>query len=99
MVFERFLYVALREALGLPEREWKRGQGLMLDEDRRISMKPDLSWWPPGAAKNGSRPSFVGDAKYKKLDAEGFEARGHLPDARLLHGGRSALGPAGLRRR
>ncbi len=73
MVFERFLHVALREALGLPEREWKHEAGLILDEDRRISMKPDLSWWPPGAAKNGSRPSFVGDAKYKKLKPRGFE--------------------------
>ena len=36
-------------------------------------MKPDLSWWSVGAAKNGSRPLFVGDAKYKKTDPQGFE--------------------------
>ena len=72
-VFERFLYVALGEALCLPERQWKQGAGLTLDEDRRISMNPDLSWWPPIPAENGSRPIFVGDAKYKKLETLGSQ--------------------------
>ena len=72
-VFEQFLYVALGEALGLPGRQWKHEQGLSLDEAGRISMKPDLSWWPSGTAGNGSQPIFVGDAKYKKLEAPGFE--------------------------
>ena len=35
-------------------------------------MKPDLSWWTPRQGKNGARPLFVGDAKYKKLDPQGF---------------------------
>ena len=98
-VFEQFLYVALREALGLPGRQWKHEKSLTLDEAGRISMKPDLSWWPSGTAGNGSQPIFVGDAKYKSLNRPGFRARRHLPDARLLHGGRSTLRPAGLRRR
>ena len=72
-VFERFLYVALREALGLPERLWRHEEVLTLDEGCRISMKPDLSWWPPGPTKNVARPLFVGDAKYKKLKPQGFE--------------------------
>ena len=72
-VFERFLYVALREALGLSGRQWKHEAVLMLDEGRRISMKPDLSQWPPGPARNGTRPLFVGDAKYKKLETQGFQ--------------------------
>ena len=72
-VFEEFLYVALGEALGLPGRQWKHEQSLTLDEDNRISMKPDLSWWPRWPAENGSQPIFVGDAKYKKLEAPGFE--------------------------
>ncbi len=72
-VFERFLYVALGEALGLPRGQWKHEQRLTLDEAGRISMKPDLSWWPSGTAGNGSQPIFVGDAKYKKLEAPGFE--------------------------
>ena len=98
-VFEQFLYVALGEALGLRERQWKHEKSLTLDEAGRISMKPDLSWWPSGTAGNGSQPIFVGDAKYKKLEAAGaIRARRHLPDARLLHRGRSTLRPAGLRR-
>ena len=72
-VFEQFLYVALGEALGLPERQWKRGKSLALDEDNQISMYPDLSWWPTGPAENGARPIFVGDAKYKKLETPGFQ--------------------------
>ena len=32
-VFERFLYVALKEVLGLPEGQWKHEAGLTLDED------------------------------------------------------------------
>ena len=72
-VFEQFLYVALGEALGLRERQWKHEESLTLDEAGRISMKPDLSWWPSGTAGNGSQPIFVGDAKYKKLEAPGFE--------------------------
>ena len=72
-VFEQFLYVALGEALGLPERQWRHEQRLTLDEAGRISMKPDLSWWPAGTAENGARPIFVADAKYKKLEPERFE--------------------------
>ncbi len=71
-VFERFLYVALREALmdeiDLPGGQWKNKARLTLDEGCSISMEPDLSWWSLGQTKNGSRPLFVGDAKYKKLE-------------------------------
>ena len=66
-VFERFLYVALREALRLPERQWKHEKRLPLDEGPRIRMEPDLSWW------DGTTPIFVGDAKYKDLKPRGFE--------------------------
>ena len=72
-VFERFLYVALGEALGLPRGQWKHEQRLTLDEAGRISMYPDLSWWPSGTTGNGSQPIFVADAKYKKLEPERFE--------------------------
>ena len=66
-VFEEFLYVALGEALGLSKRQWKHEARLTLDKDGRVQMKPDLSWW------HGSRPLFVGDAKYKKLESEAFK--------------------------
>ena len=71
-VFEQFLYVALGEALGVGDDQWKRGQSLMLDEGGRIDVEPDLSWWPAGSMGGGALPRFVGDAKYKKLDAPGF---------------------------
>ena len=73
-VFERFLYVALGEALGLPDGQWRHEAGLTLDEGGHVGMKPDFSWWPSGGTDgNGSRPLFVGDAKYKRTDGEGFE--------------------------
>ena len=72
-VFERFLYVALREALDLPDRQWRHEEGLTLDEQGRIGMKPDFSWWSSVGAGDGSKPLFVGDAKYKKPEGEGFE--------------------------
>ncbi len=72
-VFERFLYVALRESLKLSESQWKHEAYLTLDKDDRIRMKPDLSWWLANSGQNEPRPIFVGDAKYKKLEPLGFE--------------------------
>ncbi len=72
-VFERFLHVALGEALRLPAHQWRSEASLTLDDDDRISMKPDLSWWPRGPAKPETRPLFVGDAKYKSLKSRDFE--------------------------
>ena len=42
-VFEQFLFVALRETLGLSGGEWRRGN-LTLDEGDAIKLEPDLSW-------------------------------------------------------
>ena len=67
-VFERFLHVALGEALGIPPGQWKRGKGIYLDKSRNILVEPDLSWWPSGPMRGEPRPIFVGDAKYKKLE-------------------------------
>ena len=72
-VFERFLYVGLREALGLRARQWRHEACLMLDEQGHIGMKPDFSWWTSAGAGDGSMPLFVGDAKYKKPEGERFE--------------------------
>ena len=72
VVFERFLYVALGEALGLGEDRWKSEKSLNLDTQGRIKMEPDLSWWPPCLNVGISLPCFVGDAKYKRLDEPGF---------------------------
>lgn len=46
-VFEDFVVVALREALGATEREFPQGaegRRLFLDEARRVRLEPDLSW-------------------------------------------------------
>ena len=64
-VFEQFLVVALREELGLSERQWGPGR-LTLDEDDNIRLEPDLSW------QSGGRYRFVGDAKYKRIKPDGF---------------------------
>ncbi len=63
-LFQEFVTVALREALGVPERIFRSDKGLpgiTLDTDARVRLKPDLSWWENGACL------FVGDIKYKRL--------------------------------
>jgi 5-methylcytosine-specific restriction enzyme subunit McrC len=65
-VFEDFVVIALREALSLSEHSFAqgaRGRRLYLDERRRVSLEPDISWW------KGDRCVFVGDVKYKELRA------------------------------
>jgi 5-methylcytosine-specific restriction enzyme subunit McrC len=67
-VFEDFVVVALREALGLSERTFPqkaRGRSLFLDQAAAVSLEPDLSWW------DGPRCTFVGDAKYKRVTVSG----------------------------
>ncbi|MCY4455502.1 MAG: hypothetical protein OXC56_04220 [Chloroflexi bacterium] len=71
-VFEEFLRTALRNALGLSEREWPdrdSAGGLTLDYGQRIGLIPDLMW------RDGRRgvPIFVGDAKYKRIEPDGFK--------------------------
>ena len=71
-VFEQFLYVALGEALGLDGNQWRHQACLKLDECGSISVEPDLSWWSTGQNGSEPHPRFVGDAKYKKLELQGF---------------------------
>lgn len=67
-VFEAFVHRSLCEALGVSADEFRRGpSGLHLDEARRVRVEPDLTWWRAG------RCVFVGDAKYKRLEAAGFK--------------------------
>ena len=61
-LFERFVVRALREALGADDRTLRSGAGTTLDEQGRIRLEPDLSWWPRGFG------TFVGDVKYKHDD-------------------------------
>ena len=69
-VFEDFVVVALREALGLSERAFPRGacgKALSLDGAGAVHLQPDLSWW------SGHTCTFVGDVKYKRVTAAGIE--------------------------
>lgn len=65
-VFENFVHAALRESLGLTPRTFPQGAaGLKLRlSDKRISLKPDLSWWIDDTCV------FVGDCKYKRTKVE-----------------------------
>ena len=63
-VFQEFLTVALREALGLSERAFGESKVDSLDEDNRVRLEPDLVW------REGGRYVFVGDAKYKRVRDE-----------------------------
>ena len=69
-VFEDFVVVALREALGLSDYSFPqeaRGHEFRLDSDGDIKLKPDISWW------QGNRCLFVGDAKYKRTTVHGAQ--------------------------
>ena len=62
-VFEEFVTVAVREALGVSERVFgKHGIG-SLDMEGRVGLRPDMAW------RDGSRCTFVGDVKYKRANA------------------------------
>ena len=61
-VFQGFVTVALREALGLTEREFGEYNVGTLDEEGESGrLRPDLVW------RGGTRDIFVGDAKYKQI--------------------------------
>ena len=69
-VFEDFVVVGLREALGLTEYTFPqeaRGRELWLAAGQEVRLKPDISWW------QGDRCVFVGDAKYKRTTAHGAQ--------------------------
>ena len=67
-LFEDFVVVTLRETLGVSPRTLVHGMAgkmLFLDVAKRVSLKPDLSWW------DGARCAFVGDVKYKRVTITG----------------------------
>ena len=61
VVFQEFVTVALREALGLSPAVFGEKAIPSLDDGGRIHLRPDLTW------RDGNRCVFVGDAKYKKI--------------------------------
>ncbi len=68
-VFEDFVVVALRDALGVSDRvlvQGASGKQLFLGRGERIRLKPDLSLW------SGERCLFVGDVKYKRVHVDAY---------------------------
>ncbi len=61
VLFQEFLTVALREALGVSERAFGEHGIPSLDKGNRLHLRPDLVW------RDGSSCVFVGDAKYKNI--------------------------------
>ena len=69
-VFEDFVVTALREALGVSERDFLQGANgktFSLDRTGRVVLKPDISWW------EGGRCVFIGDIKYKRINVAGIK--------------------------
>ena len=64
VVFQEFVTVALRDALGVSERVFRERHINSLDVGESVRLKPDLTWW------HGSSCVFVGDAKYKNISGE-----------------------------
>lgn len=65
-VFEGFVVRALREHLGVSEHALRQGYRVCtLAEDGKFDLKPDLSWWDGGDYGY----TFVGDAKYKRIES------------------------------
>ena len=87
-VFERFVRVALREALRLDVRAFPAavgGRQVCLDSEHGVALEPDLSWW------DGGRCVFVGDCKYKKTtgsvpNADVYQMLAYLTALRLTDG-------------
>ncbi|MXY17383.1 MAG: restriction endonuclease [Acidobacteria bacterium] len=69
-VFQEFVTVAVRDALGVSEHLFGECSIGSLDKEGRVRLTPDLTW------REGSRWMFVGDVKYKKID-------GGIPNADL----------------
>ncbi len=61
VVFQEFVTVALREALGVSANTFGERSIGSLDVGNRVSLRPDLVW------REGSSYVFVGDAKYKRI--------------------------------
>ena len=68
-VFQGFVTRALRESLGVSERTLRSDKRLprriFLAEGKSLRLEPDLTWW------DGRTCTFVGDAKYKRIDVRG----------------------------
>ena len=64
VLFQEFVTVALREALGVSKQVFLEKSIATLDYGNKVHLRPDLTWW------QGDRCVFVGDAKYKNITGE-----------------------------
>ncbi len=71
VVFQEFVTVALREALGVSSVAFGERSISTLDQAGSVKLRPDLTWW------HGRDCIFVGDAKYKRVEFQ------HAPNADL----------------
>ena len=87
-VFERFIRVALREALRLDAYAFPAATGgrqEYLDMEHGFPIRPDLSWWVGGCCV------FAGDCKYKKTEgaipnADAYQILAYLTALQLANG-------------
>ena len=68
VVFQEFVTVALREALGLSKQDFRERDIPELDTTSRVRLTPDLVW------RHAGRYIFVGDAKYKRIVSDAKNA-------------------------
>ena len=61
-LFQEFVTQALREKLIVSASTLQSEKKVPFDQDGLVSLEPDLSWW------DGGKCTFVGDAKYKRID-------------------------------
>ena len=61
-LFQEFVTQALREELGVSAATLQSEKKVPFDKDGLVKLEPDLSWW------DGGKCTFVGDAKYKRID-------------------------------
>ena len=64
VVFQEFVTVALREALGVSSSNFGERSIVTLDKGGEVHLWPDLVW------REGAADVFVGDAKYKRIRDE-----------------------------
>ncbi len=86
VVFQEFVTVALREALGVSAQVFGEQWISPLAVDGRIALKPDLVW------RRGPAYRFVGDAKYKHIkddrfpNADIYQIFAYMTSAKLRNG-------------
>ena len=91
VVFQEFVTTALREALGVSPRVFLEKSIPSLDEEGKVHLRPDLTWWQGGTCL------FVGDAKYKRISATPRPERRPIPASSLRYSPRSPRWDAHLR--